>query len=192
MNHPAAGPIGMRMFLIHALAGSELIKILAQKVPLALRPDLRNLSTVAMLHNIGFPLFADLFPLEFGHLSDFVTTNSQLPLKPIEQFLFGVTHCELGTWLLKSWLMPDVIIDVAFHHHNPYYRGRNYVHNLLTFISDSLLGRLDIGDGRYQFCTDEITQELSLDRETCEQALAIIEQKLPFYYELADDLIGCF
>jgi HD-like signal output (HDOD) protein len=77
----------------------------------------------------------------------------------------------LGAWLMNTWLMPKPIIDIVYHHHNPCYRGDNYQLNLLTFLSDCLLAKIGIGDGRHQFCPDEVFTQLQLSDTTCSEIL---------------------
>jgi HD-like signal output (HDOD) protein len=77
----------------------------------------------------------------------------------------------LGAWLMRSWGMPKPIIDVVYHHHNPNYRGENSQLSLLTYLNDSLLGTLGIGDAQVQPYSEELLMRLNLSTKSTDQSL---------------------
>lgn len=162
LKFPKNGQIGAKMFWTHAIAGAEVMSALNAQLPRALQSSSQEIFLAALLHNLGFPLLADQFSEEFGYLNTLIAGNSTLPVINLENFALGVNHAMLGTWLMSNWAMPKPIVDVVYHHHNPYYRGEHYSLNLLTFLSDCLLGALGIGDGCNQACPDEVFDSLRL------------------------------
>jgi len=162
LKAPSEGVIGTRSFWTHALASTHLMSALNDLRPLEDRIDSQTVFFVALMHNIGFPLLGDQFRKEFEMLSYLVEANPSLDLAKLEKFAFGVNHCELGSWLLKTWNMPLAVIDVVYHHHNPHYRGEHYKLNLLTYLSDKLLASIDIGDTHEIGDFDSILNELNL------------------------------
>jgi putative nucleotidyltransferase with HDIG domain len=171
LKTPKDGRIGTKMFWIHSLASTHLMKALSERVPVPIRPDSQQIFLSALLHNIGYPLMGDQFPEEFIYLNTLITANPTLTIFNLENFAFGVDHTMLGAWLMNTWLMPKPIIDIVYHHHNPCYRGDNYQLNLLTFLSDCLLAKIGIGDGRHQFCPDEVFTQLQLSDTACSEIL---------------------
>lgn len=171
LKAPKEGPIGTKMFWIHALASTHLMKALGDKVPPGNRPEAQQIFLAALLHNIGFPLLGDQFPEEFSYLSTLIKANPTLTVFNLENFALGVDHTMLGAWLMNTWSMPKPLTDIVFHHHNPYYRGENYQLNLLTYLNDCLLGQLGIGDARNQACPDEVFTRLQLPVATCNEIL---------------------
>jgi len=153
---PKEGPIGTRMFWTHALASTRLMKRLADQLPSQEGFTQQELFLAGLLHNIGFPLFGHQFPEEFKHLLALITINPNLAIFNMENFALGVNHAEIGAWLMNAWSMPRILTNIVYHHHNPCYRGENYRLNLLTFLSDSLLGRIGIGDGVNQDCPESV------------------------------------
>ncbi len=163
LKAPAEGVLGTRYFWVHALASTRLMAELNQQLPIESRFESQTIFLLALMHNIGFPLLGHQFIDEFKVLTNMVEANPGLSLPKLEKFAFGVDHCELGSWLLKNWQMPQSIVDVVYHHHNPYYRGENYQLNLLTYLSDSLLATLNIGDAKIEDDLSPVLQQLQLE-----------------------------
>lgn len=178
LKAPIEGIIGTRTFWTHALASSHLMSDLNKKLPVKNRFATQTVFFVALMHNIGLPLLADQFTKEFKILSNLAETNPTLNLYSLEKFALGVDHTELGSWLLKSWDMPPEVIEVVYHHHNPHYRGPHYQLNLLTYLNDSLLTRLNIGKTHEANNTDQVIQELQINPNDCDNALAKLQSEL--------------
>jgi HD-like signal output (HDOD) protein len=171
LRSPKDGRIGTKMFWTHALASTQLMKALSQKMPAEHRPDSKQIFLAGLLHNIGFPLLGDQFPEEFKYLDNLVTANPTLTVVNLENYAFGVDHAKLGAWLMNTWSMPKPLTDIVYHHHNPCYRGDNSQLNLLTFLSDCLLGQIDVGDARHQTCPDDVYSRLQLPVDVCNETL---------------------
>ncbi|CAC9633711.1 hypothetical protein [uncultured Gammaproteobacteria bacterium] len=178
LKAPIEGIIGTRAFWTHALASSHLMSDLNKKQPVEDRFATQTVFFVALMHNIGLPLLADQFPKEFKILSHLADTNPTLNLYSLEKFALGVDHTELGSWLLKSWDMPPEVVEVVYHHHNPHYRGSHYQLNLLTYLSDSLLTRLNIGENHETNNIDQVIQELQINPVDCDNALTKLQNEL--------------
>lgn len=171
LKSPKEGTIGTRMFWIHALASTRLMKRIGEKMPAQSCPQQQEIFLAALMHNIGFPLLGHQFAGEFAYLSSLIKANPTLTVFNLETFAFGVNHCEIGAWLMSDWSMPRAITDIVYHHHNPCYRGENYRLNLLTYLNDCLLGQIGIGDSVNQTCPDEIWAQLGLDEAICLEML---------------------
>lgn len=178
LKSPAEGVIGTRSFWTQALASTHLMSALNDKLPIKDRFEPQTIFAVALMHNIGFPLLGDQFRNEFNILSNLARSNPSLSLHKLEKFAFGVDHCELGSWLLRTWNMPSAVIDVVYHHHNPNYRGCNYQLNLLTYLSDSLLASIDIGNATEKNDCMRAFEELNLNPLDGTILLEELENKL--------------
>lgn len=188
LKAPKNGPIGTRMFWIHALASSNLMKKLAARLPPEFQQNENEAFLTGLLHNIGFPLLGHQFPNEFDYLDKLIKANPNLSVYNLETFAFGVNHSQIGAWLMTAWSMPKLIIDVVYHHHNPFYRGDNYHLVLLAYISDFLLGQLGIGDAANQVCPPEVWTLLSLSPDDAEPIIEALQDDIATYTELADTL----
>jgi len=171
LKAPHEGVIGTRMFWIHALASTRLMKLLGAKIPAQSRPPQQEIFLAGLMHNIGFPLLGHQFFEEFAYLSRLIKANPSLTVFNLETFAFGVNHTEIGAWLMSAWSMPRTITDIVYHHHNPCYRGENHQLNLLTYLNDCLLGQIGIGDAVNQTCPEEVFTLLELDAASCQALL---------------------
>jgi HD-like signal output (HDOD) protein len=97
----------------------------------------------------------------------------------------------LGAWLMRSWNMPQPIVDVVYNHHNPNYRGENYKLNLLTYLNNCLLGKLGIGHVQTQSYSDEHLDQLNLPAKAIEESLDKFNEMLANIIVTADMITGC-
>jgi HD-like signal output (HDOD) protein/ActR/RegA family two-component response regulator len=74
--------------------------------------------TASLLHDIG-----KLIVISDGSnrwkLLNLEAVERRLPLYEVEHEREGVTHAELGAYLLSLWGLPDGIVEAVAHHHNP-------------------------------------------------------------------------
>jgi len=71
-----------------------------------------------MLHDLGKLILAIYVPDHFQRAVA-LATERKLPLYIAEQELFGVTHAEVGAYLLGIWGLPYAIVEAVAHHHVP-------------------------------------------------------------------------
>ncbi len=180
------GVLGTKMIAQHALLSVQLMQALSQRMPEAIRPAAYETFVAALLHNIGFSLFAHYFEREFNNLNKIFVKNPTLELIKIEKFLFNLDHSLLGAWLMQAWNMPEFLVNVVYHHHNPYYQGEYYQLNQLTYLSDCLLGSLGIGDAQNQRCPASVYASLQLTQPACEEALGQVLQNIDQIKLMAD------
>ena len=190
LKAPKQGLIGTRMFWVHALASTRLMQKLSEYLPTSIAFNQNEVFLVALLHNIGFPVFGHQFPVEFDYLSRLLLANPHYPVYSLETAAFAISHGEIGAWLLKAWSFPAIVSEVVCHHHNPDYRGHNYHLNLLTYLNDYLLGQIGIGDGGSVTCPDEVWSELFLDPGICQEILVNLQVDIEQIQAAADSLTG--
>lgn len=190
LKSPKEGPIGTYVFWIHALCSTRFMKHLFDRMPDKSPLNQQEVFLAGLMHNIGFPLLGHQFPDEFARLCALIQANPSLSIFNLETFSFGVNHSETGAWLMNAWSMPRSITNVIYHHHNPYYRGENHHLNLLTFLSDCLLSKIDIGDAKNQNCPDEVWEVLGLEETGCQEILDKLNEDLDKISEMAEMLIS--
>ena len=190
LKAPRDGQIGTKMFWTHALASTHLMKALNEKIPSANRLESQQVFLAALLHNIGFPLLGDQFPKEFSYLNTLIMANPTLTVFNLENFALGIDHTMLGAWLMNTWSMPKPLTDIVYHHHNPNYLGENCQLNLLTFLSDCLLGQIGIGDARHQSCPDEVFTRLQLPVAGCNEILDKLSDAVESIIATAEILVA--
>jgi putative nucleotidyltransferase with HDIG domain len=72
----------------------------------------------AMLHDIGKLLMATYLPGEFQKAVQASIAAAQ-PCHLAEESLLGVSHAEIGAYLLGLWGMPYAVVEAVASHHHP-------------------------------------------------------------------------
>lgn len=72
----------------------------------------------ALLHDIGKLVIAERAP---EHLTRAIqgVRQDRRPLYMIEEELVGVSHAEVGAYLLSLWGLPSPVVEAVAHHHHP-------------------------------------------------------------------------
>lgn len=178
---PAEGPLGLNAFWRHATYSAALTQALCGDVPCEQRPRAGIAYLAGLLHNFGFLLLGHLFPEEYAQLHSAVRKTPETPIVTLEQQLLGVTHMELGAWLMEAWNMPQEVLVVQREHHNPGYGGvhANYVH--LVALADHLLKGHGIGDASHSDIPAVVLTASGLDED---QVMKVLEQTIESREEL--------
>ncbi len=75
-------------------------------------------NVAAQMHDIGKLILATRSP---GHLKQALerAKSEGRPLHEVEEELLGVSHAEIGAYLLGFWGLPFPVIEAVAHHHHP-------------------------------------------------------------------------
>ncbi len=84
-----------------------------EKLP---RRSLDEAFTAGLLHDVGKLIFAQNFP---DATVEMVTEARERPLWEVETGRFGVSHAELGAYLLSLWGIGEEVVAALAHHHRP-------------------------------------------------------------------------
>ncbi len=150
-NLPAIAEFSLEEMQAH----SRLTAAIAQR--LGLSKEAQDAAVVAsLLHDIGKLVLAYKMPNRFARLLA-SAKSEQRPLYRIEEELWGITHAEVGAYLLGLWGLPIQVTEAIAYHHTPSavpHRGFDaisavYIANLLAHESDLVLVHLrQPGPGR--------------------------------------------
>jgi len=117
-----AQPLAIRAFALedlweHALAVAQGAKRLAKTEGLS-----RGLQEEAfvggVLHDLGILVLATNFPQKYERVAELVSQES-INLSKAEESEFGITHAEVGAYLLGLWGIPAPILRIVSLHHHP-------------------------------------------------------------------------
>ncbi len=86
-------------------------QFIGKKIPLIF-------ASAGLLHNIGMVVLLATYGDVYGKLLEQRDTEHK-DLLALEQETMGVTHQEIGGYLLNWWEMPLPIVEVALYHHSP-------------------------------------------------------------------------
>lgn len=111
-------PFNSQRLVRHATRTNVLVSAIYAKVFDAPLPD--SIATAGLLHNIGFVMFLHYFPERYGALlHKYIMADGKIILPTLEREQFGVTHAELGGYLLDWWALPYSIVECALFHNTP-------------------------------------------------------------------------
>jgi len=133
------GVLGLKSYWSHAMLCAELLLIIQHHCPFENSVNSLDVHLAGLFHDIGFPLLGHFFPEIHQQLNRMVGSNPSIPELAIEKFSLGVTHCELGYWLVKAWNLPTAVSTAILNHHAPDYRGEHWQINLMIGLADRLL-----------------------------------------------------
>jgi HD-like signal output (HDOD) protein len=71
-----------------------------------------------LLHDVGKLVLATRSPKHFARALAGATEEKR-PLFVVEQELMGVSHAEVGAYLLGIWGLPCPVVEAVAHHHHP-------------------------------------------------------------------------
>jgi HD-like signal output (HDOD) protein len=75
-------------------------------------------AVAALLHDVGKLVLACKMPDRFSRLLGRASEKNQ-PLFRVEEELWGITHAEIGAYLLGLWGLPVAITEAVAYHHSP-------------------------------------------------------------------------
>jgi HD-like signal output (HDOD) protein len=82
------------------------------------RRQAQNAFTASLLHDVGKLVLAVCIPEQFKQVMLACNATSR-PSHEIEAEMFGMTHAEVGAYLLGLWGLPHSIVEAVAYHHNP-------------------------------------------------------------------------
>jgi HD-like signal output (HDOD) protein/CheY-like chemotaxis protein len=71
-----------------------------------------------LMHDIGMLIFASREAVAYEEILERVRVT-RAPMCELEKNLLGVTHAEVGAYLLGLWGLPECIVEGVAHHHAP-------------------------------------------------------------------------
>jgi len=93
-----------------------------------------------VLHDIGVLVLATHFPAQYERVIEVVQAE-HISIPTAEQWEFGVTHAEIGAYLLGLWGIPAPILKVVSLHHRPRAAGDSAFSPLLAVhLADAFSG----------------------------------------------------
>jgi HD-like signal output (HDOD) protein/CheY-like chemotaxis protein len=107
------GGFSVEQFESHAYLTAKI----ADMLPTA-RPIKDATSLAALLHDVGKLVLAAKMPAHFTRVWAAAREQGR-PLYEVEQELMGVTHAEIGAYLLGLWGLPWLVVEAVAHHHTP-------------------------------------------------------------------------
>lgn len=167
----------------HSLGTARAANALAERLAL---DDPEECALGGLLHDMGKVVIAQRFPAEHARIRQMVAERGCLQIDAEVQVL-GVTHAEVGMWLLKKWSLPAKIVHPIAYHSNFHPRRDFADRTAIVHVADILCRAKGIGypgDGRIPKLDPEAWKLLRLSMADVEEVCAQLDR------EVADGVIG--
>jgi HD-like signal output (HDOD) protein/CheY-like chemotaxis protein len=105
-------------------------------------------SSVGLLYSIGLMLLVHKMPGKYAQIATALKGQPEKSLEQLEKEIVGVTHDNVGAYLLDWWGLPQPIIECAMFHHDPFNESvsdRNLV--AIVHLADFYSARIQTGFG---------------------------------------------
>jgi len=96
--------------------------------------------TAGLLHDLGISVIQRYFNLEFAQISKMVREKESSYVE-VEDKILGITHCEVGKYLLERWNLPQSLGDAVLFHHKPSTATDNQVLASIIHLADYMTQR---------------------------------------------------
>jgi HD-like signal output (HDOD) protein len=110
-----------------------------------------------MLHDIGYLVLVFLDPHQSDKLHTRLAAESSRPALEVEREVMEICHDELGAELATHWNLPEEIVAVLRHHHNPDAAEASLGQPLVRMIN--IVEKLLPSFGLNEFVAPEISPE---------------------------------
>lgn len=167
----------------HSLGTARAANAIAERMN-APNPEEHALS--GLLHDMGKVVIAQTFPAEQARIRELVAERNCLQIDA-ELEVLGVTHPEVGMWLLKKWSLPPKIVYPIAYHSNFHPRRDFAVPTAVVHLADILCRAKGIGypgDDRIPRINSDAWALLQLTMRDVESICEQLDQ------EVRDGLIG--
>jgi len=187
---PMEGPLGVREFWKQAIYSANLAEKICRAMPVNQRPERGLIYLSGLLHNFGHLLLGHIFPPQFKLVNASIEANPHIAIEDIEFYILGVTHEEIGAWLMQNWHMPDELTVAVHRHHQEEFWSKHSVYSNIVLVANRLLKRLNIGDAVATQVPAKTLELLSLNEEILETALEDIQSESETLDVMAKQLVA--
>jgi putative nucleotidyltransferase with HDIG domain len=161
----------------HSLGAGVAANIISRRLKL---PECEEISTAALLHDIGKVIIRINFGDDYQHLLDLVENNN-IMMREAEMDSLGIDHAEVGAWLAKSWHLPEKLIEPISCHHKVAEAGPHQVKASVVHLADVLIKASGFGFSGDEFVPriDPVAWEtLGMDDSLLAEIVEELEDKL--------------
>ncbi len=149
-------------FWIHSISTAYLGVALHKKAVQQTQED--EVYICGILHDIGVLIMDQYFTTIYKKVFE-IAERRRFDLPIVEEKLLGISHSEIGAFLLRKWKLPDTVTDVILNHHTPQRAKINPIATRLVYLSNFICNNRGIDNGCGFFPEgfyDDIWDELGL------------------------------
>lgn len=190
LNTSIMTPKQVKTYWQNAVCVAATVEGLVTSIAREHRPGFGMAYLSGLLNNFGTLILAEVFPPYFANISRHCDVNPHVAKASVEQHLIGVSSCQIASWLMETWNMPEEVAIALRHQHNPSYNGDYSLYPKLIFVARQLLANKGFGGGSYQEISGSLMEELHLDPETAEITVENILESAEDLQAIADKIQG--
>jgi HD-like signal output (HDOD) protein/prolyl-tRNA editing enzyme YbaK/EbsC (Cys-tRNA(Pro) deacylase) len=184
---PQEGPFGLEIFWKHSVCAARLVEQLATLLPSQLQPARGTAYLAGLLQNLGRLVLGHAFQPEFYILNRFAQANPEMPTTELERHVLGVTHDQIGAWLMEAWGLPRELVVAVRYHHDEGYWDTHSTYSQLVLVANRALAMHGLGETDHTGLPAFSLEMLSLNEE---QVIELADNLLNNREEL-EDLARC-
>jgi HD-like signal output (HDOD) protein/prolyl-tRNA editing enzyme YbaK/EbsC (Cys-tRNA(Pro) deacylase) len=143
---PQDGPFGLDAFWKHSVYAGRLVEELAGKLPGKQSIPRGTAYLAGLLQNLGRLVLGHTFQPEFFILNRFAQANPDMPTCELERHVLGVTHDQIGAWLMEAWGLPRELVVAVRHHHDESYWDQHCTYSQLVLVANRALALHGLGE----------------------------------------------
>jgi putative nucleotidyltransferase with HDIG domain len=184
---PPIGKLKLQDLWLHNLGVTFTMLAISKFMPRNIRPEEDQIFLAGMLHDIGYLALAYIDPKRSDELQNALAAAPEKPAREIEQALMDICHDELGAELARQWKLPEDIVAILRHHHNPD-AAPNHLLARMVYIAEKILPSL----GMPEYVDPEVSeadwQALGISPEDSEAILAKAQENSELALQFAVDV----
>jgi HD-like signal output (HDOD) protein/prolyl-tRNA editing enzyme YbaK/EbsC (Cys-tRNA(Pro) deacylase) len=175
---PQDGPFGLDAFWQHSVYAARLVENLAKLLPRKQRPPRGTAYLAGLLQNLGRLVLGHTFQPEFFILNRFAQANPDMPSCELERHVLGVTHDQIGAWLMETWGLPRELVTAVRYHHDEGYWDQHAIYPQLVLIANRALALHGIGESDKDGIPEFSLEMLELtEQQVRDEAVKLFEIK---------------
>ena len=116
---------------------------------------LEEVSAAALMHDLGKVVLATQLAEDYAEVVDHAMARGQ-HVRDAERALLGVTHDEIGRWLVTRWKLPPSLAEPIAWHHSPEQARRFPEATAIVHVADLVVRGFGFG-----FAGDAVVPEVS-------------------------------
>jgi len=153
-----------------AMLSANVARKLVSNTVLSEELNYSNIYMCGLLHNLGLLVMVHAFPEEMSQVFARETDVLSPAFVEAQHELLDMDHNRAGAILAHQWRLPDEIVAVIKHHHDPEYRGSYWKNALVIGYSVRLAHGLHRMEAELDY-GEEILEALGLHRGDVEDII---------------------
>jgi HD-like signal output (HDOD) protein/prolyl-tRNA editing enzyme YbaK/EbsC (Cys-tRNA(Pro) deacylase) len=190
MNREAMSNAQLKTYWQNAVCTAAAVEGLVTAIPREHRPGFGMAYLSGLLNNFGELILAEVFPPYYANLTRHFDVNSHLPAASVEQQLIGVSSCQISSWLMSIWNMPQEVVIAMRQQNNPDYQGELQAYPKLLLVARQLLINNGYSKGIYQELPESVFEDLHLDPENAQLTVENILESAADLEAIAEKIQG--